>query len=129
MRNIAIAIMAAVAISGSAQSRSGSKPKKERFIGAWHLVSIVGPDGKLVAGTPPKGMLIYTGDGHMSVQLMYSKAASALSNEYVQDGHEASFGSCDISEATHPVTHHFQGSVTRDLMVGKDLQRLYRTVL
>ena len=46
MRNIAIAIMAAVAISGSAQSRSGSKPKKERFIGAWHLVSIVGPDGK-----------------------------------------------------------------------------------
>src|SRR5690242_21934903 len=126
MRNIAIAIMAAVAISGSAQSRSGSKPKKERFIGAWHLVSIVGPDGKLVAGSPPKGMLIYTGDGHMSVQLMYPEAATTLSNEYVQNGYEASFGSYDIDEATHTVTHHVQGSNTRDLLVGKDLSRVYR---
>jgi hypothetical protein len=126
MRNIAIAIMAAVAISGSAQSRSGSKPEKERFIGAWHLVSIVGPDGKLVAGTPPKGMLIYTGDGHMSVQLMYPKAASTVSNEYVQNGYEASFGSYDLDEATHTVTHHVQASITRDSLVGKDLRRVYR---
>ena len=106
MKKIAIAIIVAVAISSAAQNRSGSKPQKERFIGAWHLVSIVGPDGKLVAGSPPKGMLIYTGDRHMSVQLMYPKTASALSNEYVRDGYEASFGSYDIDEATHTVTHH-----------------------
>jgi len=74
----------------------------------------------------PIGMLIYTRDGHMSVQLMYPKSASALSNEYVQNGYEASFGSYDINDATHTVTHHVQGSNTRDLLVGKDLPRVYQ---
>ena len=71
-------------------------------------------------------MLIYTADGHMSVQLMYPKSASTLSNDYVQNGYEASFGSYDINEATHTVTHHVQGSNTGDLLVGKDLPRVYR---
>jgi hypothetical protein len=70
-------------------------------------------------------MLIYTRDGHMSVQLMYPKPANAQSNEYVQDGYEASFGSYDVDEATHLLTHHVQGSITRDLLVGKDLPRVY----
>jgi len=70
-------------------------------------------------------MLIYTRDGHMSVQLMYPKSAGALSNEYVQNGYEASFGSYDVDEAAHTVTHHVQGSITRDLLVGKDLRRIY----
>ncbi len=70
-------------------------------------------------------MLIYTRDGHMSVQLMYPKSANAQSNDYVQDGYEASFGSFDVDEATHTLTHHVQGSVTRELIVGKDLPRHY----
>ena len=74
----------------------------------------------------PRGMLIYTRDGHMSVQLMYPKSANAQSNEYVQDGYEASFGSYDVNEATHTLTHHVQGSITRDLLVGKDLPRIYQ---
>ena len=42
-------------------------------------------------------MLIYTRDGHMSVQLMYPKIGERrLSNEYVQAGYEASFGSYDV---------------------------------
>jgi len=40
-----------------------------------------------------KGTLIYTRDGHMSVQLMYPESAAALSNDYVLNGYEASFGS------------------------------------
>ena len=63
-------------------------------------------------------MLIYTRDGHMSVQLMYPESANAQSNEYVQDGYEASFGSYDVDEATHTLTHHVQGSVTRNLLIG-----------
>ena len=74
----------------------------------------------------PKGELIYTRDGHMSVQLMYPKPAGVPSNEYVRDGYEASFGSYDIDEATHTLTHHIQGSITGDLLVGKDLRRIYR---
>jgi len=74
----------------------------------------------------PVGMLIHTRDGHMSVQLMYPNSANAQSNEYVQNGYEASFGSYDINEATHTVTHHVQASITRDLLVGKDLPRVYQ---
>ena len=62
----------------------------------------------------------------MSVQLMYPKSETALSNEYVQNGYEASFGSYDVDQAAHTVTHHVQGSVTRDLLVGKDLPRVYQ---
>jgi hypothetical protein len=31
-----------------------------------------------------------------------------------------------VDEARHTVTHHVQGSVTRDLLVGKDLPRIYQ---
>lgn len=61
----------------------------------------------------------------MSVQLMYPPSANTLSNEYVQNGYEASFGSYDVNEATHIVTHHVQGSITRGLLVGKDLPRKF----
>jgi hypothetical protein len=72
-----------------------------------------------------KGMLLYTRDGHMSVQLMFPKSESTLSNDYVKDGYEASFGGYDVNEAAHTVTHHVQGSITGDL-VGKDLTRAYQ---
>ncbi len=124
------ALAAVVTIAGLAQAQSANQKAgdRERLIGAWHLARIdaPGPDGKSMDGPQPKGMLIYTRDGHMSVQLMYPKSANAQSNEYVQDGYEASFGSYDVDEATHTLTHHVQGSNTRDLLVGKDLPRLYQ---
>jgi len=57
----------------------------------------------------PEGMLIYTRDGHMSVQLMYPAAAKAPDNEYVRNGYEASFGSYDINEPAHTLTHSRAG--------------------
>jgi hypothetical protein len=123
-------LVAVMAIAGLAQVQSAKKPigDRERLIGAWHLAHIDSPeqDGKASPIPQPKGMLIYTRDGHMSVQLMYPKSATAQSNEYVQGGYEASFGSYDVDEATHTLTHHVQGSVTRDLLVGKDLPRVYQ---
>jgi Lipocalin-like domain len=123
-----------IAVAGFTHPQSGKATvgardsASEKLIGAWHVVRIdaPGPDGKPTSIPQPKGMLIYTRDGHMSVQLMYPKSEMALSNEYVQDGYEASFGSYDVDEATHTVTHHVQGSVTRDLLVGKDLPRVYQ---
>ncbi|MFZ1050348.1 MAG: lipocalin-like domain-containing protein [Candidatus Sulfotelmatobacter sp.] len=105
---------------------NGSGGAKEKLIGAWHLVHIdaPGPDGKSAPIPQPKGM-IYTRDGHMSVQLMYPESANTLSNEYVLNGYEASFGSYEVDEITRRVTHHVQGSVTRDLLVGKDLPRKF----
>jgi hypothetical protein len=61
----------------------------------------------------------------MSVQLMYPESAANLSNEYVLNGYEASFGSYDLDEAKHLLTHHVQGSITHGL-VGKDLPRVYQ---
>lgn len=105
------------------------RPDRERLIGAWKLVRIEapGPDGQPAPIPQPKGMLIYTRDGHMSVQLMYPRQGVKVpSNEYVQDGYEASFGSYDVDEATHTVTHHVQGSITRGRLAGKDLPRIYQ---
>jgi hypothetical protein len=121
-----------VALAGASQASSTQKKgpapgsDRERLIGAWHLAAIAGPDGTPVTTGVPIGMLIYARDGHMSVQLMYPKPSNTLSNEYVQDGYEASFGSYDVNDAAHTVAHHVQGSITRDLLVGKDLPRVYQ---
>jgi len=122
-----------VALGGLSHAQSAEKKisapgsDRERLIGAWHLVSMgdLGADGQSNHVTEIKGTLIYTRDGHMSVQLMYPPSASALSNDYVLNGYEASFGSYDVNEETHTVTHHVQGSITRGL-VGKDLSRVYQ---
>lgn len=121
---LAVALVFGLSASAQTAKKDGSR---EKLIGAWHLVHIdaPGPDGKSASVSQPKGMLIYTRDGHMSVQLMYPKSANTLSNEYVLNGYEASFGSYDVDEAAHTVTHHVQGSITRDLLVGKDLPRKF----
>ena len=127
-----IAVIGAVAFTffAHAQSRKttgSSSSAKEKLIGAWHLVHIdvPSPDEKSQPIPQPKGMLIYTRDGHVSVQLMYPESENNLSNEYVLSGYEASFGSYEVDESTHTVTHHVQGSNTRDLLVGKDLPRKF----
>ena len=110
------------------QSQSITAGDRERLIGAWHLVRIdaSGSGGTSASAVEPRGLLIYTGDGHMSVQLMYSQTANAPNNEYVQDGYEASFGSYDVDETKRIVTHHVEGSITRDLLIGKNLPRVYQ---
>ena len=120
-------LMAALAGPVMAQSNAGKHSDRERLIGAWRLVRIESPaPGATPAAAPqPAGMLIYTRDGHVSVQLMYPKDEAALSNEYVENGYEASFGSFTVDESRHTVTHHVTGSNTGDALVGKDLVRRY----
>lgn len=122
-------LVATVLTVTGAQAQSPQRSSdRDALIGAWHLVRIdvSGADGNVAPALQPKGMLIYTRDGHMSVQVMYPKSANSPDNEYVLGGYEASFGSYDLDEAKHIVTHHVQGSVTRDLLVGKDLPRVYQ---
>lgn len=125
-------LFAAMTFCIFAHAQSAKKPgsrdgAKEKLIGAWHLVHIdaPGPYGKSVPIPQPKGVLIYTRDGHMSVQLMYPESENTLSNEYVLNGYEASFGSYEVDEMAHTVTHHVQGSNTRDLLVDKALPRKF----
>ena len=125
---MALAIAGLVYVQSAKTQEAGHLSDRERLIGAWHLEHIDSPqpDGKPSDIPQPKGMLIYTRDGHMSVQLMYPKSANSQSNQYVLDGYEASFGSYDVDEARHTLTHHVQGSNTRDSLVGKDLPRVYQ---
>jgi hypothetical protein len=117
-----------LSLSQPAEKRDASSSSaQEKLVGAWRLVSLEGPgpDGKVNRITDLKGMLLYTRDGHMSVQLMYPKSASDLTNDYVKNGYEASFGSYDVNEQAHTVTHHVEGSITGGL-VGKDLPRVFQ---
>lgn len=125
-----VAAIALIGLSGAlhATAGAGSPAAKEKLIGAWHLGSMEeqGPDGKVTRHTDRKGMLVYTRDGHMSVQVMYPETEGTASANpvYSQGGYEASFGSYDVDEQAHTVTHHVQGSLVRTL-VGKNLPRVY----
>ena len=123
-----ILVMIVLTATGAQAQSPRQSSDRDALIGAWHLVRIDAPGahGKVAPAPQPKGMLIYTRDGHMSVQLMYPKSANSPDNEYVLGGYEASFGSYDLDQAKHIVTHHVQGSVTRNLLVGKDLPRVYQ---
>ena len=103
-------------------------PVRQQLIGAWRLVS----DEETVNGKLTKldqtGILTYTSDGHMSVQIM-DKDPNASDNsgnpvQYGAKGYEGYFGTFDVNEAAHSVTHHVQGALVRSL-IGKNLTRIY----
>jgi hypothetical protein len=111
----------------SAPSRAIHEEMQDRFIGAWRLSELEeeGADGK-VHHADCTGMLTYTRDGHLSVQVMYRtppSATPALPNQYAQGGYEASFGKYEINDS-HVFTFHVEGALVRSL-IGKDLKRVY----
>ena len=99
-----------------------------QFVGAWRLAWLEerGVDGK-VHRSDCSGLLVYTGDGHMSVQVMYKEpqAGTGMATvQYAQGGYEASFGTYEIDERRHRFTFHVDGALVRTL-VGKKLTRAY----
>ncbi len=124
----AVLALSGISAAQSAEEKGASSASdREKLIGAWHLAWMEEPTpgGKVTRITSRTGILLYTRDGHMSVQIMFPKAESALSNDYVKEGYEASFGSYDVNEEAHTVTHHVMASITPGL-VGKDLTRVYQ---
>jgi Lipocalin-like domain len=122
--------------SHSAKDRGGNESTQDRFIGAWRLAWLEeeGADGN-IHRADCAGLLVYTRDGHMSVQVMYrnpqanSQASSqATTNaapvQYAQGGYEASFGTYDIDEPAHHFTYHVEVALVRTL-IGKDLPRVF----
>jgi hypothetical protein len=123
--------MTAMTLSGS-QDRGGNEGIRGRFIGAWRLAWLEedGADGK-IHRADCTGLLVYTRDGHMSVQVMYrnpqaiSQAATgAAPVQYAQGGYEASFGTYEVDERAHHFTYHVEGALVRTL-IGKDLTRVF----
>ena len=98
-----------LAFSGG-QGRRSKQEIQNRFIGAWRLAWLEEPDanGK-VHKADCTGLLVYTRDGHMSVQVMYRNpqtGGQAGPVQYAQGGYEASFGSYQIDENSHTFIFH-----------------------
>ena len=113
---------------------------RERFTGAWRLAWLEeqGPDGT-IHRADCTGLLVFTRDGHMSVQVMYRNpqnnsqtksqdssqiTTNAAPAQYAQGGYEASFGTYEIDERAHHFTYHVEGALVRTL-IGKDLRRVF----
>jgi hypothetical protein len=110
------------------QDRAGNEGIQDRFVGAWRLASLEtqGADGK-IHKADSTGLLVFTRDGHMSVQVMERNPqpqTSAAPDQYSQGGYEASFGTYKIDESTHTFTYHVEGALVRTL-IGKDLPRAF----
>ena len=121
--------MTAMTLSGS-QALRGSEGIQDRFVGAWRLAQLEteGPDGK-IHKADSTGLLVFTRDGHISVQVMERNPHSqpppqtpAVPEQYSQGGYEASFGTYEIVESTHTFTFHVEGALVRTL-IGKDVPR------
>ena len=132
-RRMALAAVAACVVIGTMTSATVTgrhqRPSAdgERFVGAWRLAWMEepGPDGKLTRITDRKGTLMYTRDGRTSVQIQFPESQSSVSNDYILNGYEASFGTYEVNEEAQTITRHVEGSITRGL-VGKSLTRAYR---
>jgi Lipocalin-like domain len=123
---VALPITSSIDLRGS-QSTAAAQGDRERFVGAWRLAWMdePGPDGKITRRTDRKGSLMYTRDGRMAVQIQFPESQPAVSNDYISNGYEASFGTYEVNEQAHTITRHVEGSITRGL-VGQSLTRAYR---
>jgi len=114
-------------LSGIAEMDSRQEIRN-RFIGAWRLAWLEEPDADgIVRKADCTGLLVYTRDGHMSVQVMYRNpqtGGQAGPVQYARGGYEASFGSYQVDENSHTFTFHVEGAMVRSL-IGKDLPRAY----
>jgi hypothetical protein len=120
-------VMTAMTLRGS-QDRGVNAGIQNQFVGAWRLAWLEeqGADGK-VHRADCTGLLVYTRDGHMSVQVMYRNPQAAAQGgpvQYAQGGYEASFGTYEINEGAHTFNYHVEGALVRSLG-GKDLTRVY----
>ena len=118
---------AALTLFGS-QDRAESQGIRGQFVGAWRLVSLEAPglDGK-VHPSDSTGLLVFTRDGHISVQVMERNPppqTPAGPEQYSQGGYEASFGTYAIDDSAHTFTYHVEGALVRTL-IGKDLPRAF----
>jgi Lipocalin-like domain len=119
------------AVSLSSEDRAAGDIR-DHFVGAWRLAWLEeeGADGK-IHRADCTGLLVYTHDGHISVQVMYrnpgagaQQANNSVPVQYAQGGYEASFGTYQIDERAHTFNYHVDGALVRTL-IGRDLPRAF----
>jgi len=112
---------------GSENRRRGSD-LHDQFDGAWRLTSLEEPEAEgKIRRQDCTGLLVFTNDGHISVQVMLRNPPAASSGapvQYAQGGYEASFGTYVLDQNSNTFTFHVEGALVRSL-IGKDLKRTY----
>ena len=122
--------MGLVVLSASmaAAQDPAARGNRSGLLGAWRLVSLEQPaaDGQM-GKVDCSGMLVFTDDGHMSVQVMDRNPQAkqtAGPNQYSQGGYEGSYGTYILDEKAHTFRFRVEGALVRSL-VGKNLSRAY----
>jgi lipocalin-like protein len=110
------------------QEAETNQHARDRFIGAWRLAWLEeeGADGN-VHRADCAGILVFTREGRMSVQVMYrdpQAGSQAGPVQYRQGGYEASFGSFEVDDRARTFTYRVEGALVRSL-IGKELTRLF----
>jgi len=114
------------------------KSLKEQLVGTWKLVSShsLRSDGSRVDnyGPNPRGILIYTSDGHFVLVNTRSDLPKLASNnrdrgtpeEYkaVVQGSLAYFGTYSVNEADKVITAQIEGSTFANMIGGPDQKRI-----
>lgn len=118
-RTMTIACVAAVIVGTPATAAS----LKEQIVGAWTVVSVVNEqDGKKAElfGPQPKGLFIFTADGHFSTGIVRQGRAKFAKNDRMSgtddenkasvQGTIATFGTYTVNEADKSITVSIVGS-------------------
>lgn len=107
---------------------------KQKLIGVWRIVSSVNILSEQevfhVFGENPRGYLLYTAEGFMSVQIMRREWADIeevlentdLAQKLISENYLAYSGNYEVDDEQQIVTHHVEMSVTKDRL-GKSLRR------
>jgi len=124
-------IVVALSLAASAVAQDNAKTPdagvRSKLIGAWRLVwdEDRGPDGKTIR-LNETGIIMYTADGHMAVQIRTNRPSTPSGPvQYEHGGYEGYYGTYEVNEKEHSVTHHVEGALVKDL-IGKDLTRVYK---
>lgn len=124
---MALVLFSTIAAMAQAGDRAASATIRDRFAGAWRLVWLEEPDANgNIHRADCTGLLVFTGDGHMSVQVMYRNpqpTSAAAPVQYAQGGYEASFGTYQIGD-DHTFSYRVEGALVQSL-IGKDFNRVY----
>lgn len=111
------------------------------LVGTWIVRAIVTTDsaGRTIDSSQPVGMIVYTPEGRMAVQIMVLPrpvvppvpegpdevtAWSSAQVRRVVETYDAYFGTYEVDEVRHVVTHHVEGEL-RPNYVGAAYERRY----
>lgn len=116
---LAVAISIPCPAQAPAKASADKNTVRDKLVGAWRLAweEEPGADGK-IARVERTGTLLYTRDGHMSVQIMLPTPESSSASgpvQYEQNGYEGYFGTYEVdvkSANRHPPRRRRAGAVS-----------------